>query len=158
MKYDWVSLKRKFITRSKGDKKYSLKKFAEDEKINYSTLRENAKGWVEERATKQLQKSYKLTEKILEQQIESELNINKCHYYLANQLLGAMDKSLSTKGGKSAKTINTLAKALKTLQEVQRTAGGLGKQENSNNDVIEDFIKAVMDGTNNGNEDPNQKV
>lgn len=146
MKYDWTSLKRKFITRSKGNKKYSLKQFAEDEKINYRTLRDNASGWIKARETKQRQKNDKLTDKIIESQIESEAEINKHHYDMANRLLGVMGQTFDIGNlVNSPKSINTLAKALKTLQEIQRTASGLDKQGNNGSNVIAEFIKGVID-------------
>ena len=87
--------------------------------------------------------------------------MNIRHYGMANKLLSTMDKTLDIENIiKSPKSLNTLAKALKTLQEVQRVATDADKQSGSSAGVIDDFIKAVIDtdGTNNGNEDPNKKV
>ena len=161
MSYNWKSLKKEFITKSNGNKKYTLKQFAEEKGINYKTLRENAKGWVEERRTIQGQKTDKIIEKTIERQIETEVQMNIRHYGMANKLLSTMDKTLDIESIiKSPKSLNTLAKALKTLQEVQRVATDVDKQNGSSVGVIDDFIKAVIDtdGTSNGNEDPNKKV
>ena len=157
MSYNWKSLKKEFITKSNGNKKYTLKQFAEEKNINYKTLRENAKGWVEERRTVQGQKTDKIIEKTIEKQIETETAMNLRHYTVANKLLEKMEKTLDVSGlERSPKSLNTLAKALKTLQEVQRTATDVDKPDNgANPSFIDDFIKAVQDVASNNNDDTN---
>ena len=146
MKYDWISLKRKFITKRQGNKNYTLKQFAEDEKINYKSLRERATGWLEERRTKRRQVSDKIVEKTIEREIEKEVDMNMRHYELASKLLSIMEKTLDFSSlSKSPKSINTLAKALKTTQDIQRTASGADKEKESDGGIIQEFIKAVKD-------------
>lgn len=147
MKYDWISLKRKFITKRQGNKNYTLKQFAEDEKINYKTLRERASGWIEERETKHRQATDRIIEKTLERQIENEVDMNLRHYELAGKLLSIMEKTLDFSSlSKSPKSINTLAKALKTTQDIQRTASGIDKDKaGGDGGIIQEFIKAVKD-------------
>ena len=146
MKYDWISLKRKFITKHQGDKKYTLKQFAEDEGISYSLVRKNAVGWIGERDTKQEQRNNKITEKTIERQIETCVEMNQHHYNLANQLLEVMEKTFSEQNlVKSPKSINILTKALLNLQSVQRTASGADKSSGGAAELIQEFIKAVKD-------------
>lgn len=146
MKYDWISLKRKFITKCQGDKKYTLKQFAEDEKISYSLVRKNSCGWIDERETKQEQRNNKITEKTIERQIESFVEMNSHHYDLANKLFEVMEKTFSEQNLiKSPKSINTLSKALLNLQNVQRTASGADKTNGGAAELIQEFIKAVQD-------------
>lgn len=159
MSYNWRELKKDFITKSNGNKKYTLKQFAEEKGINYKTLRENAKGWVEKRRTIQGQKTDKIIGKTIERQIESEVQMNIRHYDMANRLLATMDKTLDIEAMiKNPKSLNTLAKALRTLQEVQRVATDVDKQNSSNSSVIDDFIRAVVDESNSNDEDFNKKV
>lgn len=151
MNYDWINLKKKFITKNTSNSKYTLKQFAIDEKINYATLRENAKGWLKEKKTKQQQKTDKIIDKIIERQIESEVEMNNHHYNIANRLLEVIGQTLNFESlNKSPKSINTLAKALKTLQEVQRTASDVDKVNGSGGveNAIEDFVKAVVENEN----------
>lgn len=146
MRYDWGKLRQKFITRSKGNEKYSLKQFAEDEKISYATLRKKAVGWIDEKETRQEQNRNKIIDETYQRSMEKEVEINLHHYDLANKLLEVMEKTFNISHlVSSPKAINTLAKGLKTLQEVQRKASGLDKNQSSGSTVIQDFKKAVLE-------------
>lgn len=127
-KYNWSKLKTKYIT---GGYK-SLKDFADKEGIPYNQLRKNSAGWVKEKGTKEEQKGYKITEKIIEKQIESEAQLNLKHYALWEMFV----KKLASKAKNpllEAKDIKALADVLEKAQKGQRLAAGL-KDENDTKD------------------------
>ena len=71
--------------------------------------------------------------------------MNVRHYGMANKLLDTMSKTLDIESLiQSPKSLNILAKALKTLQDVQRVATNADKENSNGGGVIQDFIKAVV--------------
>lgn len=149
-KYDWDALKRKFITSGKC----TLKQFAIDNNIPYGLLRDNAKGWIKEKQTKSRQKTDKIIDETINKQIESEVAMNMRHYNLGGRLLDVISKTINLEElFESPKSINSIAKSLETIQKVQRIASGLEKGDNgAKDDVIKDFMEAVI----NGNENPSE--
>ena len=149
-KYDWEKLRRKFVTSSA---KTSLKQFAVDNNIPYGLLRDNAKGWLKEKQTKQRQKTDKIINNTIDRQIESEVEMNLKHYNIATTLLSVLEKSAKIdEMYTSPKSINSLAKSLETIQKVQRIASGVEK-DTGKGDIINDFMEAVINGNN---ENPNK--
>ena len=88
-KYDWDALKRKFITSGKC----TLKQFAEDNKIPYGLLRDNAKGWIKEKQTKNRQKTDKIIDKTIEKQIDVEVDWNIRQLQAGARVLEAIEKA-----------------------------------------------------------------
>lgn len=145
-KYDWDKLKQKFIT---SPKKQSLKQFAIANNIPYGLLRQNSVGWLNEKRTKDEQKTNKIIDKTIERQIESDVEMNLRHYTLGSKLLDVVEKSVELKElFVSPKSINSLAKTIETLQKVQRIASGVDSDNSNKGDVIKDFVEAVTNGTN----------
>ena len=144
-KYDWEKLRRKFVTTSR---KCTLKQFATDNNIPYGLLRDNASGWIEEKKTKQRQKSDKIIDKTINRQIESEVEMNIRHYDIGLKLLSLIERSSGIKEIiVSPKGISALASALEKTQKVQRIASGLDKNEGgSKSDIIKDFMEGVING------------
>ena len=151
MKYDWVALKGEYIKKSLTDGKYTLKDFAEEKGISYSLLRKKSVGWREEKGTKQEQKSNKLLEKTIENQIESEAEMNLKHYLLASDLMGKIERKIEEMpiSELSATQLNLYAKTLKVLQDVQRTATDADQKSGEIESVVNEFMKAVEESETN---------
>lgn len=149
-KYDWEKLRRKFVTTSR---KYTLKQFAIDNQIPYGLLRDNAKGWLEEKRTKQRQKTDKIIDKTIDRQIESEVEMNLKHYGAGTKLLDLIDKACKVKEiACMPKAISSLATALEKAQKVQRIASGRDKEGDGKADVISKFMEAVINGNDTSNQ------
>ena len=123
MKYDWIELKKQFLL---GDYK-SLKNFAETENIDYGLLRKNAIGWVKIKKKQKEQNCNKTitkieTKKVLEA-VKNYEQINKKHYDFADNLL----KKLAEIEIKNTFEIESAARALKNLQQIQRLAKNMDK-------------------------------
>ncbi|MEG1529005.1 MAG: hypothetical protein RR405_01520 [Clostridia bacterium] len=143
MKYDWNQLKHKYVT---GNYK-TLKEFSDREKISYNTIRDKSHGWAAEKRTNDKQKTYKIIEKTVERQINSEIDINNRHLLLYDKILNAIDDVLTSQlngddGDISIYKLEKIAQTLQRTQMGQRLA--LGMDKDSGNAEIEKKIDDVF--------------
>jgi hypothetical protein len=89
-KYDWVKLKAKYIAGECKD----LKEFAEKHNINYPVLRNNSKGWNDEKLQYNDIKVAKITEKTMEKIIEKESDRNARIISLADRLADKLEQAI----------------------------------------------------------------
>lgn len=141
-KYDWEKLKRKFVTTSS---KCTLKQFAIDNNLPYGLLRQKAKGWNESKRTNEEQKTNRIITKTIEKEIDREVDCNTRHYEIYEKLLESIDNFLGKDKLLMPKVIKELADAMKTIQQGQRLASGLDKENKGGSEnVIKDFMEAVI--------------
>lgn len=131
MKYDWISLKQKYLL---GEYK-NLKEFAKKQGINYILLRRNAVGWVNKKKKILEQNCNKTITKIeakkVREAVENYEQINKKHYDLASDLIVKLEKLKP----KNPLEIESMTRALKNIQQIQRIAKGM--DEKINNEICE---------------------
>lgn len=143
-KYDWTKLKQKFIT---GDYT-SLKDFAIKEHIDYGLVRSKAVGWREEKHTKRIQKANKITDKIIDNQVDRAVAANAKHIELWDKLLKLVEKGLGdtlgledvSGGDPLHKTMKSIAEVLEKAQKGQRLALEIDKAKDSGSDRLLDMI------------------
>lgn len=140
-KYDWDRLKRIYLT----SKKCTLKQFAIDNNLPYGLLRQKARGWNESKRTNDEQKTNRIVTKTIEKEIDREVDCNTRHYEIYEKLLESIDNFLGKDKLLIPKTIKELADAMKTIQQGQRLASGLDKENKGGSEnVIKDFMEAVI--------------
>jgi len=135
-KYDWNKLKRDFLT---GDH-MSLKTFAEARNINYNVLRRNAKNWVEEKVTREEEKSNKILEKVTQQEIAFEINRNAAHLAAGDIIMTKLNVALQQLKIKDKNVMYLLQTAATTLEKVQRVQSLIdGSGSESAVNIIDDL-------------------
>jgi hypothetical protein len=123
-RYNWEELKQKFLL---GDYK-SLRKFAECEGLNYksSYFFKRTKGWIEEKEAREKEKRSEIIERVIEKQIEQEVDWNTAHLNawgellnIVNEILKARDAQLSKNGKINVYALEKIANILEKIQKGQ---------------------------------------
>jgi hypothetical protein len=144
---NWEELKREFIL---GDYK-SLTDFAKKKGLKRNgNFNKKTKGWAEEKATKEQQKSKEVVKGTLERQIQNEIDRNTAHLIAWDALLDIVmemvtdkDKHLSTKAGaRNVYALEKLSAVLDRIQKGQRLAEGMD-QEKPQQVNVDLFVQAL---------------
>ncbi len=141
VKYDWVMLRRKFIT---GDY-VTVKEFAEMEAIPYAAVRKRSAEWTEQKRTLAKRKENKIVENVLNKQIATASEINNRHIEIFNKALNAAEQGLSEcMNGESlnASKFEKIVDSLQKIQKAQRLA--LGMDRDGGNQAVEDNVARVF--------------
>lgn len=157
MKINWnlEELKKEFLI---GDYK-TLKEFAEAKGLNYSSLRNKAKGWLQEKAKLLQEKNKKVIEKVLEQRIEKETDYNLAHLKAWDELLNIVlevlhnkEQHLMTRNGKiNIYALERVANILEKIQKGQRLALGLDEQQQKQSEEILTKLQQIVGALNDDN-------
>ena len=87
-RYNWEKLKSKYLAGLYRD----LKEFAEKEKINYQVVRNNSKGWNEERLQYRDIKVTKITQRTIDKIIETESDRNARYLAISDMVLETIEE------------------------------------------------------------------
>ncbi len=131
VKYDWVKLRRRFIT---GDYA-TVKEFAEKEKIPYALARKHSANWLDEKRTIKRHKENKIIENVLNKQITSASYINERHISVFNKALDMAEHCLEECASEDKINLSRFEKIVDSLQKIQkgqRLALGMDKDSVSN--------------------------
>ncbi len=141
MKYDWNKLHREFIT---GDYK-TLKEFAEKKNMSYKTLKEKAKGWVEEKQTKDRLKSDRITKATIDNQVFTASEINKKHLSLYASATTVIEKLIKQSVSGNKVNVYNIEKAVDSLQKIQKGQRlALGMDRDGGNQAAEEAVARVF--------------
>lgn len=131
-KYNWKELKKKYILGEYKD----LKDFATREEINYQVVRNNSKGWNDEKLQCDDKKITKIIDKTIEKVAEKEADRNAKILSISDKLVAKVDEAINQleqyviTNKKKTKTVEYDKKGLKPTKEV----------------VIEEEVKEIIDG------------
>ncbi|ADQ04394.1 hypothetical protein Calow_0826 [Caldicellulosiruptor owensensis OL] len=152
-KYNWEELKQKFLL---GDYK-SLREFAECEGLNYksSYFFKRTKGWIEEKEAREKEKRIEIIERVIEKQIEQEVNWNTTHLKLWGEFLNILQEvfknaeSVKTKDGRiNAYVLEKLANVMEKAQKGQRLALGLDEQQQAGYEELITKLQQIVGALN----------
>jgi len=155
-RYNWEELKQKFLL---GDYK-SLREFAECEGLNYksSYFFKRTKGWIEEKEAREKEKRSEIVERVIEKQIEQEVDWNTAHLKawgellnIVNEILKARDAQLSKNGKINVYALEKIANILEKIQKGQRLALGLDEQQQKQSEEILVKLQQIVGALNDGN-------
>lgn len=167
-RHDWVKLKSKYLAGLYKD----LKEFATKEKINYQVVRNNSKGWNEEKLQYNDMKVTKITQRTIDKVVEKEADRNAKHLAIQDLALDAIEEYLKNRHFKKhvikykyydsegkadheelknvelevmdSRAFSNVVASLEKLQKGQRLALNMDKDNNEANDLVDDgFIDAL---------------
>ncbi|MCM8901314.1 hypothetical protein KVG29_08785 [Caldicoprobacter algeriensis] len=151
-RYDWDKLKKEFIL---GEYE-SVREFAAQKGIKYNGyFAAKTRGWTDEKRALQEQKQSKIIERVIEKQIEQEVNWNITHLNLWGEFLNILrqalenPKNLMTKDGRiSAYILEKFANVMEKIQKGQRLALGLDEQQQAAQDELITRLQEIVGALN----------
>jgi len=137
----------------------TLKEFAETKGLNYNSLKNKAKGWLQEKAKLLEEKNKKVIERVIEQRIEKEADYNLAHLRAWDELLAIVmevlrnkEQHLMTRNGKiNIYALERVANILEKIQRGQRLALGLDEQQQKQSEEILVKLQQIVGALNDGN-------